>query len=442
MSEAIELSYDVMYNLDFQRSVLKLLCENTRFATNYVSVLKEEYFETQPIRLLLPLIRDYQLQYEKELTKSDLMVIVDEYSASHGLSSSMVKALREEVQSIFRSYVKSEQFIQDKMIDFCEGQELKYAYWKGLDILQKGGNRQQCMTLVDQALAVGAGQNDGYNFNDIFTVPDIHQKLYDPDQLIKTGFPSWDKAMNGGMAPGELHVIMAPPKTGKSTIGANVGANALRDGKTVFHATLEIKAESVLMKYAQILSGMSEDDIINVDRRIFDFKIKKYEKIKPNLHVNYWVENTANTMMLRSWICRVRAKTNVTPDLIIIDYDDCLIPTSGSTDSMYENAGVVYADLISLADYFKCPILTFAQPQRDAWNKVEEQEKTISSSELAHSARKAHRCTSISTLNFNKSGDNGYLYVDINRRGESNVKVPLHRELERARFEEIVRQTQ
>lgn len=191
------------------------------------------------------------------------------------------------------------------------------------------------------------------------------------------------------------------------------------------------------MKYAQVLTGMSENEVLTMDPRAYDFKIKKFEQFKPNLYVNYWTELTATALTIRSWICRLRAKFQVTPDLIIIDYDDCLLPTTIVKDSMYENAGTIYADLISPADYFRCPILTFAQPQRDSWEAGSEA-KLITSSKLAHSARKAHRCFSITSMNFDKNSDTGYLYIDIARRGESNVKIPIKKDLSRAKFWEII----
>ena len=106
------------------------------------------------------------------------------------------------------------------------------------------------------------------------------------------------------------------------------------------------------------------------------------------------------------------------------------MPTTGKTSDMYEDAGQVYTDMISLADYFGCPVVSFAQPQRHAWDKANNGE-LIYSHEMAHSAKKAHKCSSVSSLNFAEGQENGILYVDIVRRGESAVKVGIKRELGR-----------
>jgi hypothetical protein len=124
--------------------------------------------------------------------------------------------------------------------------------------------------------------------------------------------------------------------------------------------------------------------------------------------------------------------------VIIIDYDDCLLPTTKIKDNMYLEGSQIYADLKALADYFDCPIFTFAQPNRAAFNKVEHDEM-IESSDLAHSAKKAMKATSISSLNFKKDDAFGWFYMDIVRRGVGNKKIPLKRILEKAAFVEEAR---
>lgn len=76
-----------------------------------------------------------------------------------------------------------------------------------------------------------------------------------------------------------------------------------------------------------------------------------------------------------------------------------------------------------------CPLVTFAQPKREAWTKYEETNKFIVANDLAHSARKAHKCSSISSLNFKPGEREGYMYMDIVRRGESNTMIPITRDL-------------
>jgi hypothetical protein len=106
-----------------------------------------------------------------------------------------------------------------------------------------------------------------------------------------------------------------------------------------------------------------------------------------------------------------------------------LKPIEGKTDNQYHDSGGIYSDLIGVGDYFKCPVLTFAQPSRPAWNVYNDKQnpRLIHMGDLAHSAMKAHHCTSITTLNFKTDSNDGIMYVDISRRGESHKEIKIRK---------------
>jgi hypothetical protein len=427
---------DNMYNSGFQKQAIKLLAQNVKFAVQYGILLKEEYFENPALRSLAVMVKDFVFTYEKEMDLSSLMLKLDEHVQNRGLSSDASKDLRMEAKNIFNSHVPSERFITDKLVAFARRQELKSALYQSVEILEKGENYEQVLKLVDKAVSVGSGADEGITFADFYQLRDMYNQKYDPAKLIHTGFRAYDRCLDGGMAPGELHVVQAKPKTGKSFFACNIGANCIKEGKAVFHITMELSREDIAMRYAQYLTRMDKKLIMNLDDETYQRKIQKFEKYKPNLFINYWTQKTANAMDFRSWISRIRAKTGIKPDIIIVDYDDLVLPVTRTKDnSMYEDAGGVYGDLISLGDYFQCPVFTLAQPQREAWDLITEG-KLIEAHYLAHSAMKAHKCFSISSLNFGAGSDNGILYVDMVRRGSSNVKIKLKKELNRAAFVE------
>jgi len=428
---------EYLYSIEFQRTVLKLLCTNLRFAVEFGALVKAEYLETKSLKIIYDIIYKYILTYETELEKDQLFVKIEEYVTSHGYGVEVSQLLFEEVKEIFKIYIKSEQSIIDSFVKFARRMEYKNAIISCVDMLEKDpdGSYEKGLKLIDEAVSVGSGIDEGLNFEGIINLKELSSKIYSPDKLIKTGIHKFDRAFEGGLAPGEVHVVQAPPKSGKSTLGCNIGAFNIATGHTVFHVTLEISEIAIATKYACRLTGFTYGELNNMHSPEYKDKIKTFLKYKPNLFVKHWPEGTANTLHIRSWISRIKSKYNVKPSLIIIDYDDCLVPVRGSNDDMYGDAGEIYKDLIQLADYFKCPILTFAQPNRESWELANKFE-LIRKQHLAHSARKAHRAWSISSINFADDKPDGILYLGDNRRGESNVKIPLTRDLARALFKE------
>jgi replicative DNA helicase len=420
-----------IFTINFQRSILKILASNVQFSANYGTLLLDEYFENHALKTLCSLIKEYVFGYEKEMDLNTLSVEINKHALNFGIADESADVIKKEAKLIMNTHIPSEQFYIDNLVAFVRRQELKNALFKAVEIIERDDAYEQVLHMVDRAVSIGAGNSEEITYADLADMPSRYLKKYDPDKLVKSGFPTWDAALKGGMAPGEVHVILAPPKVGKSSTMVNVGVANLKEGKAVFHITLEISREDVAMKYAMNMSGMSTDQITSMTPEAFKHKLKRYDEYKPNLYINFWPECSINTFTIRSWISRVRSKTGVTPSLIIIDYDDCLLPTTGkSKDDMYNDAGNVYSDLVQLASYFECPVLTAAQPQRDAW-EMAAGGNLITHDKLAHSARKAHRCWSISSLNFGPESNDGILYLDITRRGDSKVKVKINKQLER-----------
>ena len=425
----------VNFDADFQRTILKLCCTNIKFFTDYGIMLEESHFDVHMLRLIFRILSKHILKYERELDKSGLLVAVDDYILSHSVEEGAAIDLRDEVKGIFGSYIGSEQFIIDQLVKFVKRQKMLHALNNSVDILSNDGNYEQVLKLVDDAVSFGSGVDEGLDFESLWNLPEVYRNQYSPEKLVRTLIPGYDEALGGGGAPGEVHCVQAPPKSGKSSFGCYIGSNFLLQGKVVFHVTLELKELDVMIKYAARLSNLNFAELNTISMPEYQSRMERFRKLQPNLYVQYWTNETANTLNIRSWISRIRSKRNVTPDVIIVDYDDLLLPIGGKNDDMYENSGKVYGDLVALGDYFNCPVWTFAQPKREAWD-LPDRGELIQSYHLAHSAKKAHKCYSLSSLNF-KSGSNvGVLYADLVRRGHSNFKVPLQRDLSRCLFHE------
>lgn len=429
-----------MYSIEFQRAALHLLCVNREFQTTYGGYIREEYLDTQPLRLILREILRYMNLYNKEIEHRDLLTLIDDMMIRNNYSIDTYTLLRDEVNLIFRTILKNEQFVSDQIIKFIRKQEMKIALGKAIDIAEKEDDGyERILKIIDEAVSVGLGNNkNGLTFDDLKNFITSYRSYYSPEKLTPIGLPTYDRALLGGIAPGEIHCIQACPKTGKSTFLVNIGVNALLRGIPVFHITLELKEIDVLAKYAVRLSGLKYSEIIDGNIEDYTNRMQQYHKYKPKLFIKYWTANTINVLTIRSWISRIRAEKNINPGLILIDYDDLLLPVHERKfeGSMYLDAGEIYTDMIGLADYFSAPVVTAAQPNRNAWEKQRLGE-LIYSYDLAHSALKAHHCFTLSSLNFGDNANDGIFYLDLTRRGESGIKIKIKRDLSYAFFQEV-----
>lgn len=423
---------DFLYNIEFQRSVMRLVIEKPDILLLHSDLFDERYFESSELRKIYKIIHTHiDLFAKKTMDLNELFVLCQE--SLHPSEFEQVDFV-DELIAIFESDISKPRFIIDRLTHFAQKQSIRQFLTNVLDTLDHNFDPDYIEKEFTTALSVGSDAKRHTTGGDITSLPSTYQRKYAVERVVRTGFLSYDTAL-GGLAPKELHTIVAPPKCGKSTIASSIGAQICASDKVVYHATLEIDEIDVLSKYALRMTGMTYRDLMfHTDGSIEE----KYPRVKmcwDRLFIKWWEEKTATTADIRSWISRSVQLGNPKPDIIIIDYDDCLVPSSQKKDDLYSESGQIYTDLLGLAAYFDCPILTFSQPTREAWTYYKKTDKFINAGHIAHSGRKVHKCHSIATLNFKETCDTeGYLYIDLARRGRSGVEIPIKRDLSRATF--------
>jgi len=341
----------------------------------------------------------------------------------------------EELIAVFESDISKPKFIMDRVTHFAKRQSIRHCLMNVLETLDTNFDIDYIEREFTSALSVGSDVRQHTTGKDIHKLPSAYQKKYSVEKLVRTGMLTFDTALGGGLAPKEVHTIVAPPKTGKSTLASSLGAQICASDKVVYHATLEIDETDVLTKYALRMSGLTYRDLMFLEDGEIEEKFPRVKACWDKLFIKWWAEKTATTADIKGWISRSMQQGNPSPDIIIIDYDDCLVPSSQKKDDLYSESGQIYTDLIALANFFDCPILTFSQPTREAWTYYKKTEKYINAGHVAHSGRKVHKCNSLSSLNFKENSDTeGVLYIDIARRGRSGVEIPIKRNLNCATF--------
>jgi hypothetical protein len=413
-----------LYSKEFQFQTLCALVQDPVFRLDFLMLLESSLFDFPYNIFILSL---QQLVSEDLFNSSQFILEITNRLNQLGVENQREIIL--EAKRLFKESVDIS-YIRERIIRFLKEKEIK-QFLPDLPRLMMEGKVETVLNKFEYIMSIGASKYNAVSLSDLDQVREELMKRYSSEILVSTGLPSLDNVFYGGFAPGEIHVVQAPPKSGKSAFGVNVGAINALIGKKVLHVTLELTHYEVLMRYIQRIANITYTEILKMsDDEWGTLKEKIYAQIlKDHLFVLYYPEKSATTIDIQSWLIRQKVIKNWTPDFIIIDYDDCLLPTSGTKDNLYEDSGDIYSDLIKLAVKWQVPILTFSQPVRDAWTKPDKGE-VIEPHDLAHSARKAHRSWSISSLNFRTGAEEGIFYLGFNRRGKSGVRIPLKRNLE------------
>ncbi len=181
----------------------------------------------------------------------------------------------------------------------------------------------------------------------------FRQEIQKPEQTtgIRTGWPSLDRIVKTGFMPGELIVLSAPPKIGKSTLALQiVSHNALQDIPALFFS-LEMRSMKVIQKITQCHVRSEEIGMMAIEQTRTEFRGKPlylgfcYQK--PTL------EGIIET--LKEAIRRYGLK------LVVFDHLHFLCR---SINNQTQEVGLAVQAFKFLAEELEVPVILIAQPRK------------------------------------------------------------------------------
>lgn len=192
-------------------------------------------------------------------------------------------------------------------------------------------------------------------YNDIKTNPNKYKGIH-------IGWPTFDSVTNG-IRGGQLMVLIAAVKEGKSTALLNIAHNVHISGKNVLYVSVEMPKEQIERRYDSRASGLSYSKIR--DGRLNPMEEQIYQqcldiqKKRPNKF--YVIDaHDCSTSYLKSKIQTFPYKF----DLVVVDYLTLVKPSVKGKDQ-WEAIGKVTEEVRAIAREMNIPIVTAAQANRE-----------------------------------------------------------------------------
>jgi replicative DNA helicase len=398
------------YGWSFQVKVLAAMFTDRIFLQQIADIIRPEYFESDANNWVLETVLDHFQQYKTPPTKDVLKVKLTELSDT-GPESILKTAILEQLKDIFR-YMESDDlsFVKDEILNFCKNQEIKRAIMDSVNLLQRG-NYDEIKTKIDTAMKAGADTNIGLEYK-----LNISARYAEASRhTITTGWDVIDDLMDGGLAPGELGVVMAPAGIGKSWLLINIGANAVKAGHTVIHYTLELNENYVGQRYDSVLTGINAQSLKNHQETVED----KMKSLRGDLIVKYFPTKSVGVMGLKAHLEKT-IMLGKKPDVVIVDYGDLL--KINTKKDKHEALEELYEELRGMAGEYDIPVWTASQAGRSAL-----EEDIIEADKIASSYGKvmvADFLMSLSRKVEDKMSGTGRGHVIKNRFGPDGITLP------------------
>ena len=330
-----EINFGYLGN-SFQIQLLNNIVIDKDFANSIVDVLDPKYFDNQYFKLIMQMVKEYYMKYEhaptfatlEQLTKSEI---------TSPMAQKMVLDMLSEVKD---APIEGSSFVQEKSLKFCKQQELKKVMGKAQKIIDKGDfeSYDYLEEMVREALQVGevdTGTADVFSNLDVVLDDDYRHP-------IPMGVPGIDNLLKGGLAKGEIGVILAPTGVGKTTFLTKIANNGFNLGYNVLQVFFEDNPKIIQRKHFTLWTNIAPDNLSNHRDDVMAKVREIKENTKNKLTLKKLPSDTLTMNQIKNQIRKMIAEGNKI-DMIVLDYIDCITPDKNLGDEWKSEGSVMRA---------------------------------------------------------------------------------------------------
>lgn len=342
---------------DFQLRLIAQLLVDNKFAEAIIDIMDANYFEDQHLKVIVSTIKDAYQEYSIIPDVGSLEIrlrdtIANEYEQKYALT---------QLKNIQEVNLNDGLMVQERGMLFCKQQELKKSIKTITAIIDKGDIEQyhECEELLKKALNHGDYKDNGENVLD-----NIEDVLADDFRKpIPTGIKGLDEVMDGGLAKGELGVILAPFGVGKTTMMTKIANTGKNLGYNVLQIFFEDNPKVIKRKHLSCWSGYDLNDLKLHKVELTELAERKRTEVGI-LKLKKFPSDGTTIPIIRQYI-RKQIASGFRPDIILLDYIDCVEP-SKKVDDVNVGEGNVMRQFETLLDEYQMAGWTAVQGNRSS----------------------------------------------------------------------------
>ena len=320
----------------FQIQLLNQIILDKDFSRSIIDVIDVTYFENKYFKLIIQMIKEYYVKYEHTPTFDTL----EQITKSELQQETASKIVIDTIGKIKDAPIEGAEFVQEKAMKFCKQQELQKVMGKAQKIIDGGEfeNYDKVEQLVRTALQVGE-REDGMT-NVFSNLDDVLNEDY--RHPIPMGISGIDKLLKGGLAKGEIGVVLAPTGVGKTTLMTKITNHAFNLGYNVLQIFFEDNPKIIQRKHIVLWTKVHPDELTLKKDEV----IKRVTEIKttmPNQLILKKLPSDTMTMLQIKNQVRKMIADGIKIDMISLDYIDCVLPDRNLGDEWKSEGSVMRA---------------------------------------------------------------------------------------------------
>lgn len=339
---AKQLREDFSYlGIEYQYKLILQLLTDRKFANSIIDIIDQNYFQDQSLRLIVTTIKDAKEQYDTLIDKEGLEYRIMEKMPNEYQRRSVISELRK----IENASLNDTIYVQQYALKFCKQQELKKSISEITKIIERGEVEEydECERILRKALEHGDSRDDVMDVLD-----DVDNVLIDDFRNpIPTGIEGLDEVMDGGLSKTELGIILAPFGVGKTTMITKIANTAMNLGYNVLQIFFEDNPKVIQRKHLACWSGYELNELSAHKEELKNI-VEGLKTKKGKLKLKKFSSDGTTIPVIRNYIRKLIAQ-GFKPDIVLLDYIDCVEPSKKFTDANVGEGSVMrqYESLLS-----------------------------------------------------------------------------------------------
>lgn len=304
----------------FEQRLLAFLVRDIKFFLRNANLMREMYFMNQIRRDIFHFSSRYMEKYGEspslDISKNEVYRLFEEKKKKDVAIDLYLELLEDLYQTDLSG---GSSYAEDVLVSFAQSREMEKVLMDGAKLVRAKHDLSPILTGVTKVLGLGNKLELGYDYWD--EVISRTSRGYDmPEQVVTTGFKRLNKFLGGGLAGGELGVIVAPPNRGKTAAMVNIAHGALVNRKNVIFIGLEGKEDDVAIRFDMRFSRIRKDLLLKESDKVRDILLYQHKLLKSKLILKMFPAETVTVSDIDQYITREEIVQGFKADLIIIDY--------------------------------------------------------------------------------------------------------------------------
>ena len=159
---------------------------------------------------------------------------------------------------------------------------------------------------------------------------------------IPMGIPGIDRLLKGGLARGEIGVVLAPTGVGKSTLLTKISNHAFNLGYNVLQIFFEDNPKIIQRKHITLWTKVHPDEL-TVKKEEVMAKVKEIKDSMENKLILKKLPSDTVTMLQIKGQIRKMIADGIKIDMVLLDYIDCVVPNKNLGDEWKSEGSVMRA---------------------------------------------------------------------------------------------------